>query len=53
MEDRYTAGNNLRGEHKLVRKKFIIFSFKNKILEVGTMLLGSGVVESLKLSIWV
>jgi len=29
MEDRYTAGDNLRGEHKLVRKK-IFFILKKK-----------------------
>lgn len=32
MEDRYTAGDNLRGEHKLVRKK-IFFILKKKLFK--------------------
>jgi len=33
MEDRYTAGDNLRGEHKLVRKNLLFL--KEKALGLG------------------
>jgi len=60
MEDRYTAGDNLRGQHKLVRK-FYFFerSFGAGVCGLGSrssgygyeVFSGTGVVESLKLFI--
>lgn len=56
MEDRYSAADNLRGEHKLVRN-FSLFLSDFCGLGVTAydyrVFLGSGVVESLNFSLWI